>query len=164
MGHAGKELCLSLIVYCFRWPKEYAGVHRVLPAEAVTLFQGNMPKGILLVDDCTAIRNVLRRHIEFEPDIRVCGEAADGVEAIEKAGELSPDLIVMDLSMPRMNGLAAAREIKQTLPQVPIILFTSHKAAIYGPDANEAGIAAVICKTEGQEVLIAQILDLLALA
>jgi DNA-binding NarL/FixJ family response regulator len=77
---------------------------------------------------------------------------------------LSPDLIVMDLSMPRMNGLAAAREIKRKSPQVPIILFTSHKATVYVPDANAAGIAAVICKTEGQDTLIAQILDLLALA
>ncbi len=124
-----------------------------------------MPKGILLVDDSPAIRNVIRSHINSEPEIRVCGEAADGVEAIEKAKELRPDLIVMDLSMPRMDGLAAAREIKQKLPQVPIILFTSHKAAtVYGPDANAAGIAAVICKTEGQDALIAQILDLLALA
>ncbi len=75
-----------------------------------------MPKGILLVDDSPAIRNVVRRQINSEPDIRVCGEAADGVEAIEKASALSPDLIVMDLSMPRMNGLAASREIKQKLP------------------------------------------------
>jgi DNA-binding NarL/FixJ family response regulator len=121
-----------------------------------------MPKGILLVDDSPAIRNVLRSHINSEPNIKVCGEAADGVEAIEKAGELAPDLIVMDLAMPRMNGLAAAREIKQKLPQVPIILFTSHKAAVYAPDANAAGISAIICKTEGQEVLMAQILNLLA--
>jgi DNA-binding NarL/FixJ family response regulator len=120
-----------------------------------------MSKGILVVDDSPAIRHVVRSYIDSHADMKVCGEASDGVEAIEKAHLLSPDLIVMDLSMPRMNGIVAAREIKLDLPQVPIILFTSHKAGLSGTDANEAGIAAIICKSEGQDALIAEIQNLL---
>ena len=121
-----------------------------------------MPKSILLVDDNAIIRDVLRDCIQSEADLKVCGEASNGAEAIEKAPKLAPDLIIMDLSMPRMNGLEAAREIKRKMPGVPIILFTQHKGALRDCDARSAGINAIVSKSDKVELLVAQILNLLA--
>lgn len=117
-----------------------------------------MPKSILLVDDSPTIRILLRSYLESHPGLEVCAEASDGVEAIEKAQRLCPDLIVMDLSMPRMNGLEAARELKQKMPGVPIILFTHHKGALRDSDAKSAGISAIVSKSDEPELLMGQIL------
>lgn len=120
-----------------------------------------MPKGILLVDDSLIIRTSVRTYLESQPGLEVCGEASNGVEALARASELSPDLIIMDLSMPRMDGLEAARQLKHQMPAVPIILFTQHQGVLRGCDADRAGISAVIAKSSGPELLIAQILRLL---
>ena len=77
------------------------------------------------------------------------GEAVDGVDAIEKAKELKPDLIVLDLVMPRMNGIEAASVIKGMLPQVPIVLFTLYGEAVGDAPASAAGIDAVLSKPDG---------------
>src|ERR1700722_7259276 len=95
-----------------------------------------MSKSILLVDDSPAVRTLMRRHLEHN-GLEVCGEASDGIEAVERAQELSPGLVVMDFSMPRMNGLDAARVLKQKMPHVPIILFTGHESLVSIPDANK---------------------------
>ncbi len=76
----------------------------------------------------------------------MCGEAVDGYDAIRKAKELSPDLIILDLSMPKMNGIEAARVLKKMLPQTPIVMLTSHDAALRGYDTHAAGIDAVVSK------------------
>jgi CheY-like chemotaxis protein len=86
-------------------------------------------KRILIIDDSAMLRSALRKLLESEQFI-VCGEAEDGLKGIEKAKELSPDLIFLDFSMPRMNGAEAAPILKQTLPKVPIILFTMHEEYI----------------------------------
>jgi DNA-binding NarL/FixJ family response regulator len=117
-----------------------------------------------LVDDSPAIRAAVRAYLEPTSGLNVCGEACDGLEAIEKAQQLCPDLIIMDFSMPRMNGLVAAREIKRKLPNVPIILFTSYKSAVHDSDATAAGISATICKSEDHTLLMTQILLLLGRA
>jgi CheY-like chemotaxis protein len=83
----------------------------------------------------------------------VCGEAVDGVEGIAKALELSPDLIVMDLAMPRMGGVEASRHLKQKLPQVPIVLFTLYAPALSSHDAKEVGIWSIIWKSEPEKLL-----------
>ena len=90
----------------------------------------------------------------------VCGEAADGLEGVQKALEFSPDLIVMDLAMPRMGGVEAARQLKRRLPQVPIILFTLYAEMVPFSDAREAGIWAIISKSEPHK-LLAEVLSLL---
>jgi DNA-binding NarL/FixJ family response regulator len=120
-----------------------------------------MLKSILLVDDSAVIRDVLRDCIQSESGLQVCGEAANGAEAIEKAPRLVPDLIIMDLSMPLMNGLEAAREIKRKMPDVPIILFTQHKGALQDCDARSAGINAIVSKSDRAELLVAEIFNLL---
>jgi CheY-like chemotaxis protein len=90
-------------------------------------------------------------------DVRKCGEicwkAVDGLDAIEKAKTLNPDLIILDLSMPHMNGLEAARVLKNMLPSVPIILFTLHKAALVASDIANSGINSVLSKSDHLDIL-----------
>jgi CheY-like chemotaxis protein len=80
---------------------------------------------ILIIDDNPSMRSILRLSIE-NSQFTVCGEAEDGLKGIEKAKETSPDVILLDFSMPRMNGEEAAPILKKLLPKVPIILFTTH--------------------------------------
>jgi DNA-binding NarL/FixJ family response regulator len=120
-----------------------------------------MPKYVLLIDDNPVIRDVVRRYLESESGIKVCGEAADGIDGVEKALTLLPDLIVMDLSMPGMNGLDAARKLKERMPHVPIVLFTSHKSVLQESDVRSAGISAIVSKSQSPETLKAEVLNLL---
>jgi DNA-binding NarL/FixJ family response regulator len=86
--------------------------------------QGSL-KNILIVDDNAAIRCALRINLERCADWTVCGEAENGREGIKQALLLIPDLILMDLSMPVMNGFQAARELRRLLPKVPIVMLTT---------------------------------------
>ena len=89
-----------------------------------------IPKCILIADDNDAIRTATRHFLEKQSEFSVCGEATDGLDAIEKAQCPSPDLIVLDLSRPRMNGLEAARTLRAMSVKTPIILFTMYADAI----------------------------------
>ena len=91
-----------------------------------------MPKRILVIDDNAPIPGLVRQFIEARPGFEVCGEAADGVEGVQKGQELNPDLIVLDFLMPRINGLQAALILHEFAPSTPIILFTFYKEAIPG--------------------------------
>jgi DNA-binding NarL/FixJ family response regulator len=105
-----------------------------------------MSNGILIVDDSAQIRNMVRLWLETDDKFEVCGEAADGMEGIEKALALKPDLIVLDLLMPRMNGLQAAEALQSTMPEVPIILFTLFPDSELASQARKAGVASVLSK------------------
>jgi DNA-binding NarL/FixJ family response regulator len=85
-----------------------------------------MAKTILVADDNPAIRKILCRLFETVEDYDVCAEAENGKQAIDLALRHKPDLIILDLSMPVMNGLEAAHELKKLMPEIPIILFTQH--------------------------------------
>ena len=113
-----------------------------------------MPKSILIVDDHEQVRKILRDFLERETGFEVCGEAVDGYDAVQKAQELKPDLIILDMSMPRMTGMAAAPALKKMLPQIPILLLTSYQAALKGFDVRAVGIDAVVPKG-GQMSLLA---------
>jgi DNA-binding NarL/FixJ family response regulator len=106
-----------------------------------------VPKCILIVDDNEAIRTATRHFLESQPGFEVCGEAVDGIDALEKARHFSPDLIILDLEMPRMNGLQAARELRAMRVRAPIILFTIYADAVPPQDALAAGVDAVVSKT-----------------
>ena len=108
-----------------------------------------MSKSILVVDDSNTVRKVTRLFLETQLDFEVCGEAVDGVDAIEKAKQLKPDLIVLDLAMPEMNGIEAASVIKGMMPEVQIILFTLYRETIGDALALAIGIDAVLSKPEG---------------
>jgi len=110
----------------------------------------------LLVDDNPIIRRALWQLFTSEDDFDVCGEAANGREAIEKAQELSPDLIVLDLSMPVMNGIEAARVLRRLMPTVPIIIFSGYSYVFSQTEAHSAGISALVAKSESMSALVAK--------
>jgi DNA-binding NarL/FixJ family response regulator len=109
-------------------------------------------KYILLVDDSELIRLATRHFLESQPGFEVCGKAVDGIDALEKTSHLNPDLIILDIAMPRMNGLQTARELRARMYSAPIILFTWYADAVQPEDAAEAGITAVISKTNPAEL------------
>lgn len=107
-----------------------------------------MPKCILIVDDSPVVRKTLRQTLERQCGWEVCGEAADGREAIQKAQQLKPDLVVLDLSMPVMNGLEAARELKRLSPSLPLVMFTTFNTPSLIHEALSLGVSAVVSKSE----------------
>ncbi len=110
-----------------------------------------MPIRILIVDDSDVIRDSLRGSIERRTDWQVCGEAENGKIALQKVTELRPNLVILDLSMPVMNGLEAARQITCLAPKVALVMFTMHVSAQLRQDARAAGIREVISKSDGIE-------------
>ena len=120
-----------------------------------------MPKCILIVDDSASIRHMLRTTFEDISGWEVCGEAENGREAIEKASELKPDLIVLDLAMPIMHGLEAAPVLRRMLPAVPIILFTLYGSKFLEREALSVGVTAVISKDATVKTLVNRAQDLL---
>jgi CheY-like chemotaxis protein len=100
----------------------------------------------MIVDDHATIRRMLRAVFEAE-DFEVC-DAVDGADAVQKAPEIKPSLIILDLSMPVMNGLEAARALKRLMPLVPLLMFTNTAGEILKKDALAAGIFAVVCKSD----------------
>ena len=120
-----------------------------------------MSKSILIVDDSLPVRRLLRSFVESRTNFDVCGEAVNGVDAIDKARTLHPDLIVMDLSMPVMNGLEAGAVLKAMLPKIPIVMYTVHDTAAIKIQALAAGVRAVIQKHD-MDGLAGQLRELLA--
>jgi DNA-binding NarL/FixJ family response regulator len=120
-----------------------------------------LPIRILIVDDQEAIRKVLRALIERHAGWQVCGEAENGREAVDRAAELKPDLIIMDLAMPIMDGIRAAREISSAMPTLPILLNTMHSTGDLAFEAKKAGVHEVISKGESGDHLLLTIESLL---
>jgi chemotaxis response regulator CheB len=111
------------------------------------------PKSVLIVDDSAYIRQALCELFKQDADFLVCGEAENGKEAIKKAQELHPDLIVLDLSMPVMNGFAA-RVLKRLMPTVPLIMYSAFGDKLAENQARLIGISEVVSKSEHASVLI----------
>jgi two-component system response regulator NreC len=109
---------------------------------------------ILIVDDHEALRAGVRSVLEAR-DIEVCGEAADGQEALAKALQLRPDLVILDITMPVLDGFSAAREIHKRLPNVGILLLSMHESASMVNVAKSSGARGYVAKSEG----IARILN-----
>jgi len=101
---------------------------------------------ILIVDDAPLVRTGLRLLVERNKDWKVCGEAQDGMEAVEKAAELEPDLVLLDISMPRMNGLTAAPLILKKVPQAKIIILTLDPSAELARAATAVGASGFVPK------------------
>ena len=113
-----------------------------------------MTHTVLIVDDNLYIRRGLCALFQREEDFEVCGDAKNGREAIEKAQELHPDLILLDLSMPVMNGLDAARVLKQVMPEVPVIMYSAFCDSFTEREARSAGVAELVSKSERTSVLL----------
>jgi len=105
------------------------------------------PLRILVVDDQVAVRRAVCSLLRSQPDFEVTCEAADGLEAIQKAQELRPDVIVLDISMPELNGLQAARQIRQVAPGSEIVLLSQHRASDIIHEALAIGARGYVCKS-----------------
>jgi DNA-binding NarL/FixJ family response regulator len=102
---------------------------------------------ILIIDDSSQVRDIMRKVFECEPGWLVCGEACNGKEGIEMAESVHPNLIILDLSMPVMNGLEAAKILNHSMPSVPLIMFTSFQTPVLQEQAIAAGISKVVVKS-----------------
>jgi CheY-like chemotaxis protein len=112
------------------------------------------PIRVLLVDDHRIVREGLAQLLNGTPGIKVVGEAEDGYEAIDLARRLKPDVVVMDVSMPRMTGIEATRLIKADLPECCIIGLSMHDSAEMETSMREAGASVYLAKDGPSEVLI----------
>lgn len=112
---------------------------------------------ILLADDHQLFREGLSRILSTQPDFDVAGEAADGLEAIVKARQLKPDLIIMDVSMPRLDGVEATRQIKQELPEVTIVMLTVRDEDEKLFEAIKSGAQGYLLKTIRSRDLLAML-------
>ena len=119
-----------------------------------------MLKQILIADDNTTVRHILRRFLQARRGVKVCGEAANGFEAVEEAKRLRPDLVLLDLAMPEMNGVEAASVLKKTMPHVFIIVFTMFSENMGTKLASAVGVDLVLSKPDGMRAL-AEAVDLL---
>lgn len=102
---------------------------------------------ILIADDNVRIRQVLRPLIEGHEDWDVCAEAEDGVQAVNRAKQFKPDLIILDLAMPELNGIEAARQISKALPGVPMLMLTLYASPLVEKEAEKVGVQRVISKS-----------------
>ena len=105
------------------------------------------PRRILVVDDHVAVRRAVCSLLRSQPDFEVTCEAADGLEAIQKAQELRPDVIVLDISMPELNGLQAARQIREVAPESEIVFLSQHRASDIIHEALAIGTRGYVCKS-----------------
>jgi DNA-binding NarL/FixJ family response regulator len=101
---------------------------------------------VLLVDDHSLVRRGFRRMLEDEPDIDVVGEASDGLEAVQQAQILKPQVIVMDCALPEMNGIQATRKIMELAPQTLILMLTMHTEETWVRQAFDAGAQGYVLK------------------
>lgn len=116
-----------------------------------------MPVKILIADDHEVVRQGVRKLIEAEPDWEVCAEAADGNEAVAKALDLRPEIVVMDLGMAGMNGLEATRQILQSTPKTQVLILTMHQSEALMRDVLAAGARGYMLKSDAGRDLVSAI-------
>jgi DNA-binding NarL/FixJ family response regulator len=121
-------------------------------------------KTILIADDSQSVRSIIREFLQDLPGIEICGEAVNGLDAVEKAKKLRPSLVLLDLSMPRMNGAEVASILKKTMPKVLIVLFTMQSNKIGRTLASAIGVDAVLSKPDGVRQIVETVNAVLATA
>ena len=112
---------------------------------------------ILIADDHEMIRQGLKRVLGMRPGWEICGEASNGLEAVELARRLKPDIVVLDLSMPRVGGLVATREIRKALPQTEILILTMHDSEQLIREVLAAGARGYLLKSDAGTLLLAAV-------
>ena len=115
---------------------------------------GEIPVRLLIADDHALVRQGLRGMLEREPDIEVVGEAHNGREAVDLCRALGPNLVLMDVRMPEMDGLEATRAIKHERPEVSVLMVTMHDNQDYMREAAKAGAAGYVLKDAPRDELI----------
>lgn len=120
-----------------------------------------MSQGILIADDSRNVRQAVHNYLA-ERNFHVCGEAVDGQDAIEKARELDPELVLLDLAMPKTNGIAVASALKDMIPGVRIVLFTMYSEAVNKAFASLDSVDAMVDKADGMGKLAECVQNLLS--
>ena len=116
---------------------------------------------LLLVDDFEVVRKGLKNLLGGNECWEICGEAEDGREAVDKVTELAPDVVLLDVTMPVMNGFQAASEIRRRSPQTKIVIFTMHESPRIAEEAKRAGADAYVAKSAPLDVIESTISNLL---
>jgi DNA-binding NarL/FixJ family response regulator len=109
---------------------------------------------ILVADDHESVRKGVCVILGTRGDIEVCGEAANGREAIDKAQEVKPDLIIMDITMPVLNGIDAAEVLRKTMPHVPILFLSMHQSRQIMSEAKRVGVQGYVKKSDAADTLL----------
>jgi DNA-binding NarL/FixJ family response regulator len=112
---------------------------------------------ILVVDDHAVVRRGIRSLLESHDDWEVCGEATNGRDAVEQSRRLRPDVVVMDLSLPELNGLDATRQILKHAPGIEVLVLTMHHSEALARDVLQAGARGYVMKSDADESLIAAV-------
>ena len=109
---------------------------------------------ILIADDRESMRTAVKAVFVMRPNWEVCGEAEDGDEAVAKAVQLQPDLLLIDFRMHKSDGLKAAAELRKTMPSLPIVMYTLYKTDELEAAAQQVGVRFVVAKEEGVHTLL----------
>jgi DNA-binding NarL/FixJ family response regulator len=112
---------------------------------------------ILIVDDHPGVRHGLKAILSEHPEWEVVAEAADGLEALDKVGRLNPDLVVLDVSMPKMNGLTVCRQIRETAPRCEVLIVTQHDSPQMRNEAMSCGARGYVVKANVAKDLLAAV-------
>jgi len=124
------------------------------PLTATTVRQLDRQVRVLIADDHPGIRKMVRSTLQTHPHFEVCGEAVNGAEAIEQAEKLKPDVVVLNVSMPVLNGFEAARGIKTILPKSAIVILSSNADQRFVEEAKKIGVRAYVAKSAAGEALV----------
>jgi DNA-binding NarL/FixJ family response regulator len=108
---------------------------------------------LLVVDDNKALRNAVARLVKAVPGLELCGEAENGREAINKTVDLQPDVVLMDIAMPEINGLEATRQLRKVAPRTEVLVFTEHESMQAMQAAMDAGARGYLAKTHASSLV-----------
>jgi len=109
---------------------------------------------ILLADDHEAVRRGIRELLETQEGWKVCGEAENGQEAIDKAKALKPDVVILDISMPVLSGFGAAKVIRARLPEIPILVYSMYRSEAFVDEARRIGLNGYVSKSQDGPTLL----------
>lgn len=109
---------------------------------------------LMLVDDHEVLRQGLRFMLRDDPDVAIVAEAGDGLEAIERMGEAQPDVVLLDVKMPNLDGLETLRRIRGTWPEIPVLIFTVYDDPEYVEEALQSGASGYLLKSVSREELV----------
>lgn len=151
-----RDSILSLPILSGMWFRCLLCQHLSVSSSAHASKAKEVPRRVrvLIADDHPVVKKMVRSLLEEYPHIEVCGEAADGLQAIEEAQKLKPDVVVLNVTMPIMSGFQAARVIKKRLPQAAIVILSANADQGFVEEARKIGVHAYVAKSKAGEALV----------